>query len=293
MLWLTMPMTSPAMLNIGPPELPVLMTASVWKNSASGIRRYTVFGAQRALIQPTLNEWLRPYGAPTTITWSPTLTVSESPSVAATAPFGIRSSWSRDRSAAGSEATTRAVTVSPPTSSTVISSIACTTCAAVTTLPSVEITTPEPVSVNLVTPPAPTSWPLALITTTEELTFRNTSPTLWASAGSAPLNATAVSSTIAIVMRMSSLTVFRMCGRLIVGPNRGKRKWVVYPSGAFQGPARGIPSLASGSRRLASRGRHGGRPNSTPTTMRTRARSSARTSPRPVGPGDARSGFGR
>ena len=37
MLWLTMPMTSPAMLNMGPPELPWLMTASVWKNSASGI----------------------------------------------------------------------------------------------------------------------------------------------------------------------------------------------------------------------------------------------------------------
>ena len=37
----TMPITSPAMLNIGPPELPVLMTASVWKNSAVGIVRCT------------------------------------------------------------------------------------------------------------------------------------------------------------------------------------------------------------------------------------------------------------
>ena len=37
MLWLTIPMTSPFMLNIGPPELPVLMAASVWKNSASGM----------------------------------------------------------------------------------------------------------------------------------------------------------------------------------------------------------------------------------------------------------------
>src|SRR5436305_1187016 len=37
MLWLTIPMTSPFMLNMGPPEFPVLMTASVWKNSASGI----------------------------------------------------------------------------------------------------------------------------------------------------------------------------------------------------------------------------------------------------------------
>ena len=56
MLWLTMPITSPFMLNIGPPEFPVLMTASVWKNSARGMARYTVFGAQRALIQPTLSE---------------------------------------------------------------------------------------------------------------------------------------------------------------------------------------------------------------------------------------------
>jgi hypothetical protein len=37
MTWLTMPTTSPAMLNIGPPELPTLMLASVWKNSARGI----------------------------------------------------------------------------------------------------------------------------------------------------------------------------------------------------------------------------------------------------------------
>src|SRR5499425_16823 len=52
MLWLTMPITSPAELNIGPPELPVLMVASVWKNSASGMVLYTVLGGQRALIHP-------------------------------------------------------------------------------------------------------------------------------------------------------------------------------------------------------------------------------------------------
>src|SRR5499427_1678629 len=39
MLWLTMPITSPAMLNIGPPELPVLMVAVVWRNSARGMAR--------------------------------------------------------------------------------------------------------------------------------------------------------------------------------------------------------------------------------------------------------------
>jgi hypothetical protein len=39
MLWLTIPMASPLRLNMGPPKLPVLITASVWKNSASGMAR--------------------------------------------------------------------------------------------------------------------------------------------------------------------------------------------------------------------------------------------------------------
>jgi hypothetical protein len=60
MLWLTMPMTSPAMLNMGPPELPVLIVAVVWKNSARGMLLYTVLGGQRALIHPTLMECDRP-----------------------------------------------------------------------------------------------------------------------------------------------------------------------------------------------------------------------------------------
>ena len=37
MLWLTMPITSPWRLNIGPPEFSVSMAASVWKNSARGM----------------------------------------------------------------------------------------------------------------------------------------------------------------------------------------------------------------------------------------------------------------
>src|SRR5262245_48003258 len=72
MLWLTTPMTSPAVLKRGPPELPVLMVASVWKNSARGMVLYTVLGAHRALMKPTLREYDRPYGAPTTMTGSPT-----------------------------------------------------------------------------------------------------------------------------------------------------------------------------------------------------------------------------
>jgi hypothetical protein len=53
-----------------------------------------------------------------------------------------------ERSAAGSEATTRACTVSPPRNSTLISSMACTTWDAVMTLPSAEMSTPEPVSLK-------------------------------------------------------------------------------------------------------------------------------------------------
>jgi hypothetical protein len=56
MLWLTIPISSPARVNIGPPELPVLITASVWKNSASGKSLVTVLGAHRALTIPWLSE---------------------------------------------------------------------------------------------------------------------------------------------------------------------------------------------------------------------------------------------
>jgi hypothetical protein len=64
-----------------------------------------VFAGQRALMWPTLREWLSPYGAPTTITGSPTRTLLESAIAATAGPEGTRSSCSNDRSAAGSEAT--------------------------------------------------------------------------------------------------------------------------------------------------------------------------------------------
>src|SRR5438046_939730 len=57
---LTMPTTAPAMVNMGPPELPVLIVAFVWKNSASGMARYTVLGGHLALIHPTLSEYESP-----------------------------------------------------------------------------------------------------------------------------------------------------------------------------------------------------------------------------------------
>src|SRR5437667_9450290 len=77
--------------------------------------------------------------------------------------------------------------VSPPRNSTVSSSIECATWAAVITLPSAEIRTPEPVSLNVEMPRAAvTSRPFARTTTTEGLMFRNSSPTSWACAASAP-----------------------------------------------------------------------------------------------------------
>ena len=61
-----------------------------------------------------------------------------------------------------------------------------TTWAAVITLPSGETSTPEPVSLKRVWPPAATSRPLARITTTDGATLRKTSPALcaWVSGAS-------------------------------------------------------------------------------------------------------------
>ena len=109
-------------------------------------------------------------------TWSPTPTVSELPSGAAMRERGGVCTRSSARSAAGSEAMTCAGTVGPPANSTVISSIACTTWAAVITSPSTETTTPEPTSVMAVSPRplTPTSRPRPRMTTTLGLTLAKT-----------------------------------------------------------------------------------------------------------------------
>src|SRR5262245_36696968 len=82
----------------------------------------------------------------------------------------------REMSALGSEAITRAGTGSSPRNSTVTSSIVWTTCAAVATLPSAEISTPEPISLKRAMPSAVTSWPRERMTTTDGLTRRKASP---------------------------------------------------------------------------------------------------------------------
>ena len=76
--------------------------------------------------------------------------MSELAILATRAVVGTRSIWISERSAAGSDATTRAGNDSPPRNSTVISFMECTTWAAVMILPSVEISTPEPVSLKRV-----------------------------------------------------------------------------------------------------------------------------------------------
>src|SRR5213593_3548957 len=82
-----------------------------------------------------------------------------------------------ETSAAGSDEITRAGTSSLPRNSTMICSIACTTWAAVMTLPSSEMSAPAPVSLNRLTPPvrAETLLPAARITATDGSAFLNTS----------------------------------------------------------------------------------------------------------------------
>jgi hypothetical protein len=76
---LLMPTTSPDMLTSGPPEFPGLMAASVWRKSSKG-----PWPMERplALMMPAVTVCCRPNGEPMASTQSPTLTLSESPSVA-------------------------------------------------------------------------------------------------------------------------------------------------------------------------------------------------------------------
>ena len=76
---LLMPTISPDMLTSGPPELPGLMAASVWRKSSKG-----PWPMERplALMMPAVTVCCRPNGEPIASTQSPTLTLSESPSTA-------------------------------------------------------------------------------------------------------------------------------------------------------------------------------------------------------------------
>ncbi len=189
-----MPMTSPCMLNIGPPEFPWLTAASVWKYSARDMPLNVAFGLRRPLMYPTVSVWLTPRGAPTTNTCSPTSTASESPSFTTNGPRGGRSSCRSATSAAGSDDATRALSVSPVKNTTSIASAVCTTWAAVSTLPSGEISTPDPSPATLTCPAIPpraTSVSRVWISTTAGFTRLNTSDSTWSAAGVRPAPARA------------------------------------------------------------------------------------------------------
>ena len=77
---LLMPTTSPDMFTSGPPELPGLMAASVWRKSSKG-----PWPMERplALMMPAVTVFCSPNGEPMASTQSPTRTASESPRLAA------------------------------------------------------------------------------------------------------------------------------------------------------------------------------------------------------------------
>jgi hypothetical protein len=108
--------------------------------------------------------------------------------------------------------------------STVISSIAWTTWAAVITLPSAEISTPEPISPKRTWPDADTSRPRERITTTEGLTRRKTSPTAWASA-----DAGCWPSVTKVASRRSTITRMVMPGLLVA---TAVMRWMDLPTPA-------------------------------------------------------------
>ncbi len=109
-MWLTMPMTSPFMLNMGPPELPGFTLASVWKISMS-MRPCSCLGERRrALKWPTVSVCAMPRGAPMMKTWLPMRCRSES-AIGATYAKSGRSPLIRmsARSVIGSEEITSAL----------------------------------------------------------------------------------------------------------------------------------------------------------------------------------------
>src|SRR5215469_18019464 len=135
-----MPITSPARLNIGPPEFPRLIDASVCRKSSYGPEWMSRAVAEMI---PDVTVPPRPNGLPIASTQSPTLVLLESPHVAA------------GRGAFGSTLrTARSVTVSRPTTSacnvvssdrvTVICSALAITWLFVTTIPDGSMMNPEP-----------------------------------------------------------------------------------------------------------------------------------------------------
>ena len=81
-----MPITSPCKLNNGPPELPLLIDASVCRKSSYGPLSMLRL---RAEMMPAVTVSPRPNGLPTAITPSPTRILSLSPNLTVLSGFSL------------------------------------------------------------------------------------------------------------------------------------------------------------------------------------------------------------
>src|SRR6516225_2647198 len=135
-----MPITSPPRLNIGPPELPRLIDASVCKKSSYGPEWMSRAVAE---IMPAVTVPPRPNGLPIASTQSPTLVLVESPQMAAgRGAFG--STLSTARSVTESRPITSACNVVSSERVTVIRSALAITWLLVTMIPAGSIMNPDP-----------------------------------------------------------------------------------------------------------------------------------------------------
>ena len=136
-----MPTTSPCMLTSGPPELPGLMAASVWRKSSNG--PWPICRALALMIPAVTVAW-SPNGEPTAMTQSPTCILSESPSrIDGNLPLPS-SSRSTARSVFLSRPTTFALCLLPSSVMISISVARSTTWAFVSATPPESMMTPEP-----------------------------------------------------------------------------------------------------------------------------------------------------
>ena len=112
------PTTSPRRLMSGPPLLPGLTGASVWRKLSYGPVPMTL---PVALMMPCVTVWARPKGFPTASTQSPTRILSESPSESTGRPCTGVAILIRERSVFESLPTTFALNSLPSVRRTVIS----------------------------------------------------------------------------------------------------------------------------------------------------------------------------
>src|SRR5438477_960676 len=135
------PITCPAMLTRGPPELPGLIAASVWMKSNPGAA--TVSGAPLRLTMPNETDCSRPNGWPSASTNSPTRMRLESPRGSTGSPPA--SMRTRARSTRRSSPTVRPLKRRPSARRTWIHSACSMTWALVTIRPLDSMMKPEPV----------------------------------------------------------------------------------------------------------------------------------------------------